>query len=284
MTGMASVVVVLGFVALYGIFWFRLIGRNRRERKRGRYGWCDPLMELLKWRGIFEQLQPILHRPRMALAVMEGGICPPERLLRWTAEGVGMAYGALLVCWLLVFASGNLAVAGIGTLAAGCIPVLRARDLGRQLERRRQAVLMELPVLLSRLLVMVNAGENVMRALHRSMDRQSAKGEHPLYDELRSALAAMQRGESMNLAMEEFGRRCAVPEAKLFAATLLMNAKRGGDEFVPALRDLTRQMWEKRKTVARTLGEQASSRLAFPLAVVFLLIVVLVGAPTLLMM
>jgi tight adherence protein C len=284
MTGMANAVVVLGFVSLYPILWFRLIVRDRREGRRRSYEWFDPLIELLKWRGIFEQLLPILHRPRMALVALEGGICPPERLLRWTAEGVGMAYGALLVCWLLAFASGNLAVACIGSVVAGCIPVLRARDLNSRLERRRQTLLMELPVLLSRLLVMVNAGENVLRALHRSMDRQQAKGLHPLYDELRSALAAMQRGESMNLAMEEFGRRCALPEAQLFASTLLMNAKRGGDEFVPALRDLTRQMWEKRKTAARTLGEQASSRLAFPLAVVFLLIVVLVGAPTMLMM
>jgi tight adherence protein C len=94
----------------------------------------------------------------------------------------------------------------------------------------------------------------------------------------------MKRGESLSHALEEMGRRCAVPEVKLFATTLLINARRGGEAFVPALRELTRQMWEKRKAIARMLGEQASSRLAFPLAIVFLLIMVLVGAPTIIMM
>jgi tight adherence protein C len=94
----------------------------------------------------------------------------------------------------------------------------------------------------------------------------------------------MDRGESMNMAMEEFGRRCGVPEAQLFSAVLLVNIRRGGDMLVPALQDLARQLWEKRKAAARTLGEQASSRLTFPLAVIFLLIMVLTGAPALMLM
>lgn len=281
---MGSGIVCLVLFFLYAVLWFRSVRRNGGKRVRASMDWHDPMIELLGWRGIYDRLQPMLHRQRVAMALLEGGVCPPERLLRWIAESALMTYGSLFVCWLVASVSGNMAAACVGTVAAGCIPFLRAKDLNRHLVQRKQAIVMELPVLLSRLLVMVNAGENVRQALERIVDSQPSTARQILYDELRAALAAMQRGESMNLAMEEFGRRCAVPEAKLFATLLLMNAKRGGEEFVPALRDLTRQMWEKRKTAARTLGEQASSRLAFPLAIVFLIIVVLVAAPTVMMM
>ncbi|MBW5447083.1 type II secretion protein F [Cohnella sp. CFH 77786] len=241
-----------------------------------------PFLEVLRRSGMFERLQPLLQRPRIWLAVLEGG-CTPERLLRWTAEAAALAYAALLAAWAIAAVAGNPGVGWVGTLIGICLPALRARDLNRKVESRRQNLIMELPVFLSRLLVLVSAGEHVRRALVRCLDGRPA-AKHPLYDELFAALSAMERGESMSLAMEEFGRRCAIPEAKLFAAVLLMNARRGGEEFVPALRDLTRQMWEKRKAAARTLGEQASSRLAFPLAVIFLLIIVLVGAPAIFMM
>jgi tight adherence protein C len=280
---MAAGFVWIGLVLFYGLLVFRVASRNRGGFVRVRRNRNAPFIELLQWTKAFERLEPNLQRQRMALAILEGGHCPPERLIRWVAEGVAVAYAGLTACWLVAHFSGNPAIGWVGTAICGCVPALRGRDLYRQVERRRRAVVMELPVLLSRLLVLVNAGENVMRALTRCSEGRPAN-DHPLYDELSSALSAMQRGESMSLAMDEFGRRCAVAEAKLFAATLLMNARRGGEEFVPALRDLTRQMWEKRKALARTLGEQASSRLAFPLAVIFLLIVVLVAAPTVFMM
>ncbi|WP_169306702.1 type II secretion system F family protein [Cohnella pontilimi] len=271
-------------LSVYACFGLRSFRRKGGKRSRAGFAWHDPIAELLRWRGVYDRLLPLLHRPRIALVILEGGECPPERLMRWTAEGVAMAYGGLFLCWMLAFVSGNLTAALFGTVIASCIPFLRAKELQRELTQRKEAILLELPILLSRLLVMVNAGENVRRALHRIVEAQLPRGRCILYEELRAALAAMQRGESMHLAMEQFGRRCAVPEVKLFATLLLMNAKRGGEEFVPVLRDLTRQMWEKRKSAARTLGEQASSRLAFPLAIVFLIIVSLVAAPTVMMM
>lgn len=279
---MAGGIVSVGLALLYIALLVWSFGHTKTNRKHAIHDWAGPIREWLRRSGTFERLQPVLHRPRMLLAVLEGA-CSPERLIRWASEVTAIAYAAIMAAWGLAAVAGNPAVGWVGSLVGASIPALRVRDLNRQVESRRQALIMELPVFLSRLLVLVNAGEQVRKALLRCLESRSS-GKHPLYDELYAALSAMERGESMSLAMEEFGRRCAVPEVKLFAAVLLMNARRGGEEFVPALRDLTRQMWEKRKAVARTLGEQASSRLAFPLAVIFLLVIILVGAPAMLIM
>lgn len=282
---MAGIILCMGLAILYAALVVRAIrqGEFRRRPMQIKRDWTVPFAVMLTWSRQFERLQPMLQRPAMALAVLEGGRCTPERLLQWTAEGVATGCAVAFGASLLSVAAGNPPVGWVGLLLGAAIPMLRARDLFRQVERRKLSMLMELPVLLSRLLVLVNAGENVRPALARCLESGPAK-RHPLYVELAAALKAMERGESMFHALEEFGRRCAVPETKLFAAVLFMNARRGGEELVSALRDLARQMWDKRKAVARTLGEQASSRLAFPLAVIFLLIIVMVGAPALLFM
>lgn len=279
-SGFVSVVLVL----LYGYLGLKSRRADVSGPSRGRRNGAAPFAYLLKIPAIQGRLLPVLYPIRMALAVLEGGSCSTERLIRWAAKAAGISYAVLLICWLLAFMADNPAAGGVGSVVAVCIPLLQARDVRQRVELRRQAFVKEMPVFLSRVLVLVSAGENVLRALERSANPTGSGGGHPLYEELRAVVSALGRGESLQPAFEEFGRRCAVPEAKLFAATILMNAKRGGETLVPALRELTRQMWEKRKAAARILGEQASSRLAFPLALIFLLIVVLVGAPALMTM
>ncbi|WP_276354933.1 type II secretion system F family protein [Cohnella caldifontis] len=279
---MAGLGMVAALLLAYAVTYLHSLRGAGKPQAGGRMGWPDRMAPFRIWvkraRG-FDFADGMLRRTGISLALLEGGSCPPERLARWAAEAAGMAYAALLAAWLLGAVSGSWLAGGVGTAVAFCLPGLRARDLSRKVETRKRQLLMELPVMLSRLLVLVNAGENVRRALERCVEGRPLPDPHPLYGELRAALSAMDRGESMAFAMEEFGRRCALPEANLFSAVLLMNARRGGEELVPALRDLNRQMWDKRKAAAKTLGEMASSRLAFPLVVVFLLIIVLVGAP-----
>jgi len=271
-------------ILLIGIYAV-LLGRAvlvRGGRLRGLKPLIDPFVRVILVPSVLSRLEPLLIRPRHALAQLNGGTCSRDRLLLFVGESLGLGYAALLAFGLLAWMADNEALAVLGGIVSCCVPFLRAKELRNRVAMRRQRIVMELPELLGKLLLIVNAGDNVLRALSRCVEQQSPGG-NPLYDELRSALAAMKRGESMANALEEMGRRCAVPEVRLFASTLLINARRGGEVFVPALRELTRQMWEKRKAAVRTLGEQASSKLVFPLTLIFLCIMILVGAPAMLM-
>ncbi|MFC4304854.1 type II secretion system F family protein [Cohnella boryungensis] len=280
MNAAAGGLIIGGLAALYA----GLLLSALKSRRKGRFRLhIDPFAVLLQSQHMWERISPWLDKPRMSLSLLNGGYCSHERLVHWAAESLGIGYTALTIMGVLALTSESSALLILGTILALALPLLRAKELLKQVGKRRQSIVMELPELLSKLLLMVNAGENVMRALDRVAERNKASL-HPLYVELRAALERLKRGESLVVALEEMGRRCAVPEVKLFATTLLINARRGGDAFVPALRELTRQMWEKRKSMARTLGEQASSRLAFPLTGVFLIIMVLVGSPAIIMM
>ena len=253
----------------------------RRFRVSGTWpmDWTEPIRRWLEAPPVWAGVQPLLERPRLVLAFLEGA-CGKERLARWAAEGAGLAGILLGSGGFISFLAGEPGMVALFAVLAAAAPFLRWKDLNRKAEERRRQIRRAMPELLVRLAIVVNAGENVMRALERC----AMSKDHPLALELASALEAMNRGESMAAALEEFGRRCGIPEAKRFASAVLINMRRGGDSFTAALQDLARTMWEQRKAEARTLGELASSRLSFPLAVIFLIVMAMVGTPTLLMM
>lgn len=278
-------IIALGLVAGYGT----LVAQAWRRRvwSKPRHLLFDPMRALIANGRLWGRIAPKLHREQAALSILSGGRDVTALLQRHAAECVAYAYAALLAGTILGWLADRPALLGLGALLSALLPLMKRKELYGKLDRHRHEIVMELPEMLSRLLLLVNAGENVLRALERCLERPAgtrAKAGHPLYAELEAAVTAVKRGESFVFAWEEFGRRCAVPEARLFATTLLMNARRGGDTFVTALRELSRTLWEKRKAAAKTLGERASSRLAFPLAVIFLIILVLVGTPSILLM
>lgn len=170
-----------------------------------------------------------------------------------------------------------------GGLLSVLLPASMVKDLSKKALIRDQDMVMELPEMLNKMILLVGAGENVQKAIVHCVERKS-EDKHPLYVELRKMIGDWESGHSFQQAFEQFSKRCAIQEVSIFTTTVLLNFRRGGNDFVVALRDLSRVLWEKRKAIARTRGEQASSKLIFPMVVIFMIVIVLVGAPALMMM
>ena len=148
---------------------------------------------------------------------------------------------------------------------------------------REQDIVMEMPELLNKIVLLVGAGETVQRAIIHCVERNE-DANHPLYAELKRMVLEWEGGHSFQQAFEQFNKRCGVQEVSIFTTTVLLNFRRGGSDFVLALRDLSRVLWDKRKAIARTRGEQASSKLVLPMVVIFMIVIVLLGAPAFMMM
>lgn len=190
----------------------------------------------------------------------------------------------------LLFMSGAVFLSFIGgapCLASGFImmllaPIAAYRSLERKVRIRRRQILLELPELLNKLTLLVNAGETVQQAIHRCAS-QGVEGSS-LSVELIKLSNELKDNRPFAQAMEDFSKRCALQEVSMFSTTVLLNSKRGGNDFVLALQDLSRTLWEKRKSVARTLGEEASSKLVFPMVFTFLVVMSIIAAPAILLM
>jgi tight adherence protein C len=199
---------------------------------------------------------------------------------RFVAHVVGSGLAAAGLTAMVALLTGASDVLPVGLLVSALLPVSRIRSLRRQVEERRRAVLRELPEMLSVLMLLVGAGESLQNALLRCA-REGGEG-HPLYRELKRAMNAMQNGESFQLAMDGFARRVGVQEASVLTSALLLQYRKGGSDFVHALRELSFNLWEKRKSLARTKGEEAVSKLSLPLVIIFFVLMVIVGSPAIL--
>ncbi|RXZ84750.1 type II secretion protein F [Paenibacillaceae bacterium] len=260
----------------------RQTGKRRDMQAMIKYGPALLLFDQLQlWNRFGPQLATIHGR----LAILRGHGHKSSATKQYIAELLTYAYAALLGGAMLGWLSAESAIFPIGAVLALLLPVAKLRDLRQQVERRRQDILLALPDLLSKLMLLVGAGETVTRALLRCASPAADEERRgPLQLELQKTCNELANGEAFHHALESFSKRCAVQEVSIFTVTLLLNYRRGGERFVLSLRDLSYTLWEKRKAVARARGEEASSKLVFPLVALFFIMMVLVGAPAMLML
>lgn len=153
----------------------------------------------------------------------------------------------------------------------------------KQVKQKQRLMLLELPLVLTRLTLLVEAGETMQQAVIKCMQGKETS-KHPLHREWNQMIYTLKNGESFSQAIEAFAKRCGIQQISLLATLLVLNYRRGGEQFSASVHDLTRQLWETRKTLARQKGEEASSKLIFPTVAILFLIMVLIVTPAIFMM
>ncbi len=260
---------------------------HQSDRRSGRGnglfdGFAYALRKYFDQQGLFNKIQ-------LPLSILH----TRERLLSgsdWTYENthqkVAQFFGAgllIIACgaWGGVIAKEELLLV-ISMLAGAVYATKPFLDAAKKVEQRKLAIITELPDIISGLVLLIGAGESLHQALIKIANAR--KGVDPLSDQLRRASWAIQHGQTFTTVMEQFNRDCGVQEISLFTSVLLMNYKRGGGQLAMALRELSYSMWEKRKSVARMKGEEASSRLVFPLAAILFVMIIILAAPAAMIM
>lgn len=224
----------------------------------------------------------LIHQKMVRLYGSRKGLGHTKMFL---AQMISMTLLLLAFSFVLpAVAEGDLTYLAVGLLITVLVPFSMVKDLDKKIQKRKQAITLELPEFLSRITLLVNAGETVQKAIIRSVEQKKHMQDHPLYAELQQVAAEVGNNYSFAQAMEDFSKRCGMQEISIFVTTVLMNYRRGGEEFVASLQGLSQDLWDKRRAVTKTLGEEASSKMIFPMMIIFLVVMVVVGAPALMMM
>ncbi|OAB46163.1 type II secretion protein F [Paenibacillus glacialis] len=243
-----------------------------------------PMLVILDKSKITTRFPFFFYKVQRSIQKIHGMRYSGEMTLLYLGEM--MCYSWLLLCSGCVLSIGLGEKTGfiLGGALAVLLPVAMVKDLYSKVQIRDQDILMELPELLNKIVLLVGAGETVQKAITHCVERKKEQHDHPLYKEFNRMIQDWDSGYSFQQAFESFSKRCALQEVSIFTTTILLNFRRGGNDFVLALRDLSRTLWESRKMITRTRGEQASSKLVFPMVVIFMVVVVLVGTPAMMMM
>ncbi|MFD0588589.1 type II secretion protein F [Paenibacillus sp. GCM10027627] len=282
---------------LFTSIWFYLIGtasflpsRNLAVRKgKGQKLSMErrfleaPFLALLERFCKWDFVQQYLNEYHMKLFILNGMAWTIEKTKREAAVSAGYGYFAGMALSWLSWLSGETLLLGaalLGCTGLGARGFVRA---GQLLNKRRGKIIAVLPQMMSQLMLLVGAGETVQGAFARCLAGKEGS-EHPLYKEWQASVLSLRNGQSFSETLERFNRHCALQEASLFSTVLLLNYRKGGDQFILSVRELSYSLWEKRKGLARVRGEEASSKLVFPLAVILFTMLALVAAPAVLSM
>ncbi len=151
------------------------------------------------------------------------------------------------------------------------------KELDRKVRKRRLSIQIDFPDFLNSLTLLINAGMTVSGAWSRITidgDRDT-----PLYNELRSVMNDINNGKSEIAAYEDFAKRCRMPEITKFVSVVVQNFKKGNAEIVNVLKYQAKECWEMRKHAAKRIGEEASSKVLFPMMLMFFAVVLIVVTP-----
>lgn len=158
--------------------------------------------------------------------------------------------------------------------------------LKRRVAQRRLEIKLEFPNFINKLTLLLNAGLTMSKAWEKiSSDvNMSDCRESAFYSEVIKTAADIKMGRNETEAYSQFAKRVKTPEISRLMSTILQNTKRGGNDLVLALRLQANECWEMRKNTIKRLGEEASTKLLFPMMVMFFAIVIIVVTPAVLSM
>ncbi|MCL5057120.1 MAG: type II secretion system F family protein [Actinobacteria bacterium] len=159
---------------------------------------------------------------------------------------------------------------------------LTDRELDKKIDQRKRSILIDLPTFLNTLALLLGAGLTYTASVEKVV--ADAGPGRPLYRELQVTLSELQSGSPVSRAYENLSRRCGIPEITRFASTVLQNINRGSSDLAHVLSLLSQECWQKRKEIARKQGEEASSKLVFPMVMIFVAVSIIVLAPAIMAM
>ncbi|REK75669.1 type II secretion system F family protein [Paenibacillus paeoniae] len=263
-----------------------LLRQNRSEKRNAAMSallFQEPFLRVWEKACQWDDIQHMLNSYHAKLMLLSGPSWTIEKTKGEAASSLGTGYAAFAGSCLLSWISGENFIMFAGVLAFCALTLRKFAEAGKKLERRKKAIITGLPDRMSKLMLLVSAGETVQRAFVRCLEGRDGSN-YPLDKEWGAAVTAMNNGQSFNIVLERFNRSCAVQEASLFTTVMLLNYRKGGEHFVLAVRELSYSLWEKRKGLARISGEEASSKLVFPLVGVMFIMMIIVAAPAVLVM
>ena len=163
----------------------------------------------------------------------------------------------------------------LGVVLAFIIVYALYDDIQDKIKKRRDELMMEFPDVLTKLTLLVNTGMPLREAWYKVSDG----GKGLLYEEMSITTDEMQNGVAEIDAYINFADRCALKEMRKFTAVVTQGIEKGGRELTLFLRDMSDELWEEKKSLAKQKGDAAAAKLIIPTFMIFAGILFMIMVP-----
>jgi tight adherence protein C len=153
-------------------------------------------------------------------------------------------------------------VVGYAFATGWIVPLFLLKGRAR---RRTEQIEVELPELIDRLVVTLEAGIGFNAALQRSGERMSG----PLGEELRLTLHEHELGLTMQGALANLLQRCEVPSIRAFVRAVTQSEQLG-ISIGHVMRELSSDIRKRRRQIIEEKAQKAPIKILFPLAFLIL--------------
>lgn len=173
----------------------------------------------------------------------------------------------------------------LGMIAAGCVPLVEKSRKQEEEKRRKEKLQSEYPELVSKLTILLGAGMTLFSAWNKIATNYSNKRKnnmipiHPLYEEMLITCHEIESGVGEARAYERFGERCGLHRYRKFCSLLVQNLRKGTRGLVQLLEEEVSDAFEERKNLAKKSGEEAGTKMLFPMMMMFGIIIVIIMVP-----
>jgi len=167
-------------------------------------------------------------------------------------------------------------------LIFGVLVISDDLKLKSKVKKRRLEMQLEFPDFINKLTLLLNAGLTMSKAWEKISVDCDKEGD--FYAEVDKTIFEIKSGKNEAEAFSQFAKRAKTPEISRLMSTIVQNTKRGGNSLVLSLRLQSNECWEMRKNAIKRLGEEASTKLLFPMMIMFFAIIIIVVTPAIISM
>ncbi len=158
------------------------------------------------------------------------------------------------------------------------------KDLHQRVEERDEQLRMDYPELVSKLALLIGAGMTITNAWNRIATDYRRKRDKTgkrrfAYEEMLITTYELESGASQKDALEHFGKRCRAPCYIKLATLLSQNMRKGSTNVFDLLQEEAALAFEDRKKLAKKKGEQAGTKLLFPMMLLLGIVMILMIVP-----
>ncbi len=205
-----------------------------------------------------------------------------------TAFSLPDAVGGYRIVWEQGESSTWIFFLLLGGLAVFCLEMRERQQEKERLKKRNARLEREYPQMVDQFAVLLESGMTIRRAWERILlqnhpDKKGPAGKgraDAVYlEEMWITYREMREGRSEREAYERFGSRIGLMPYKRFSSILTQNLSKGTRDIKELLGKESDEALEARKARARKLGEEAGTKLLFPMLVVLLLILLILLVP-----
>lgn len=161
----------------------------------------------------------------------------------------------------------------------------RKEEQKKERKRRQEQMQLDYPEIVSKILILCGAGMSVKQAWNKIsasyLDRRKKdkRQKRYAYEEMLRTNREMLDGVSERIAIQKFGEHAGLSSYHRFSRLLVENMQKGAKGMDVQLCREADDAFEERKNIARKLGEEAGTKMLFPMMIMLSVVMAVIMVP-----